>query len=96
MQNVSLNLSLNKVYVDDKELSLTALEYKILCLLFTHRHQIITRDYILENIWDYDDKFVNDNTLTVYIKRLREKLNNNHIIMTVKGLGYRVDDDEKR
>lgn len=96
VQNVSLNLSLNKVYVDDKELSLTALEYKILCLLFTHRHHIITRDYILENIWDYDDKFVNDNTLTVYIKRLREKLGNDNIIKTVKGLGYRVDDYEER
>ncbi len=96
VQNVSLNLSLNKVYVADKEISLTALEYKILCLLFTHRHHIITRDYILENIWDYDDKFVNDNTLTVYIKRLREKLGNDNIIKTVKGLGYRVDDYEER
>lgn len=90
-QNVKIELEARKVYVDEIPIELTALEYKILLLLFMNMNKVVTRQYILTNIWDYSDNFVNDNTLTVYIKRIRKKLNNNDIIKTIKGIGYRVD-----
>lgn len=90
-QNVKIELEGRKVYVDEIPIELTALEYKILLLLFMNMNKVVTRQYILTNIWDYSDNFVNDNTLTVYIKRIRKKLNNNDIIKTIKGIGYRVD-----
>lgn len=91
VKNVKVDLSGRQVYVDDTPIELTALEYKILLLLFTNINKVITRQYILNNIWDHSDNFVNDNTLTVYIKRIRHKLHNTNIIKTIKGIGYRVD-----
>ena len=79
-----------KRFVDDKEVIFTSLEYRILLLLFTNVNKIVTREMILDKIWDMAGNFVNDNTLTVYIKRIRTKLNND-LIKTVKGLGYRVE-----
>lgn len=90
-QNVKIELDSKKVYVDDSIIELTALEYKILLLLFMNMNKVVTRQYILTNIWDYSDNFVNDNTLTVYIKRIRAKLHNDTLIKTIKGIGYRVD-----
>ncbi len=90
-QNVKIELDSKKVYVDDSIIELTALEYKILLLLFMNMNKVVTRQYILTNIWDYSDNFVNDNTLTVYIKRIRTKLHNDTLIKTIKGIGYRVD-----
>ena len=90
-QNVKIELYSKKVYVDDSIIELTALEYKILLLLFMNMNKVVTRQYILTNIWDYSDNFVNDNTLTVYIKRIRAKLHNDTFIKTIKGIGYRVD-----
>lgn len=90
-QNVKVELDSKKVYVDDSIIELTALEYKILLLLFMNMNKVVTRQYILTNIWDYSDNFVNDNTLTVYIKRIRAKLHNDTLIKTIKGIGYRVD-----
>ena len=84
-----------KVFKDKEEIELTALEYKILVMLFENRGKIITREQILSYIWDNEENFVNDNTLTVYIKRIREKIENNpnkpEIIKTVRGLGYRIE-----
>ncbi len=64
-------------------------------MLFENRGKIITREQILSYIWDNEENFVNDNTLTVYIKRIREKIENNpnkpEIIKTVRGLGYRIE-----
>lgn len=73
---------------------LTKLEYKILLNLFNNQNRLISREEILNDIWDIAGNFVNDNTLTVYIKRIREKIGDkdSKIIETVRGLGYRVGD----
>lgn len=73
--------------------SFTTLEYNILELLFTNKNQVITRERMLEVIWDCNENYVNDNTLTVNIKRIRGKLEPNYI-KTVKGFGYMVDENE--
>ena len=84
-----------KVLKDKQEVELTALEYKILVMLFENKGKIITREQILSYIWDNEENFVNDNTLTVYIKRIREKIekdpNKPEIIKTVRGLGYKIE-----
>jgi len=80
-----------KAYKNNTLLELTALEYRLLLTFATHRGQILSRTQILESIWDSAGNFVEDNTLTVYIKRLREKLGDSVNIETVRGLGYRVD-----
>lgn len=81
-----------KVYKNNKEIIFTSLEYRILLMLFTNQNKLITREQLLEKIWDITGNFVNDNTLTVYIKRIREKLEDDSIIKTVRGLGYRIGD----
>lgn len=77
------------------EIQLTALEYRLLLIFINNRGILLSRDKLLEDIWDIAGDFVNDNTLTVYIKRLREKIENDpqkpEIIKTVRGLGYRMD-----
>lgn len=77
------------------ELSLSALEYRLLLLLMSNRGRLMTREKLLEDIWDVAGDFVNDNTLAVYIKRIREKVEDDPaaptVIRTVRGLGYRVD-----
>lgn len=81
-------------YKQEKEIFLTALEYRLLLVFMNNRGMILSRNKLLEEIWDIAGDFVNDNTLTVYIKRLREKIEedpqNPEIIKTVRGLGYRV------
>lgn len=78
-----------------RDLYLSALEYRLLLMFLNHRGAVLSRARLLENIWDIAGEFVNDNTLTVYIKRLREKIEddpqNPVIIKTVRGIGYRVD-----
>ncbi len=95
IKNVEINLSSGKVLKEGKEIELTALEYKILVMLFENRGKMITREQILSYIWDSEENFVNDNTLTVYIKRIREKIEDNpnkpEIIKTVRGLGYKIE-----
>ena len=90
---VRIDIDSSRVFVDNSEVILTALEYKILLFLYSNLNSTITRDMILEKIWDVAGNYVNDNTLTVYIKRLREKLNIDDII-TIKGIGYRVNKHE--
>lgn len=94
-KNIKINLNEATVYKDNEKIFLTALEYKILLILFMHPGRVFTRESILAEIWDTEEEYVNDNTLTVYIKRIREKLEvdpaNPKIIMTVRGLGYKVD-----
>ena len=80
-----------KVYVDNIEIDLTGLELKILFLLLENCGMLVTRDVIIDKIWDASGKLVNDNTLSVYIKRIREKIGNDNFIKTIKGIGYRVD-----
>lgn len=78
-----------------KDVNLSALEYRLLLVFLNNRGAVLSRNQLLESIWDIAGDFVNDNTLTVYIKRLREKIEtdpqNPTIIKTVRGLGYRVD-----
>ena len=87
------NITFDKmeVYNDGNLVNLTSLEIKILGLLFKSINKVVTRDYIINYIWDITGNDVNDNTLTVYLKRIREKLGVD-LIKTVKGVGYRIDD----
>ncbi|NLU52481.1 MAG: response regulator transcription factor [Clostridiaceae bacterium] len=82
-----------KVYKGQNEILLTSLEYRLLLIFANNQGQVLTRNQILENLWDIGGDFVNDNTLTVYIKRLREKIEddvqNPQIIKTVRGIGYK-------
>lgn len=80
-----------KVCIGDLSVELTALEYRLLLTFASNRAQLLTRAQILENIWDCGGNFVEDNTLTVYVKRLREKLGDAVSIETVRGIGYRAD-----
>lgn len=89
--NIKIDLDAQRVYKNDDEIVLTALEYKILALLFTNINQTVSREKILNKIWDIAGNYVNDNTLTVYIKRIRAKLSPNDIIKTIKGIGYRIE-----
>lgn len=89
VSGVTLDLDKSAVFENGKQLELTALEYKLLSLLMQNAGKVVTRELIFEKIWDVSGNFVNDNTLTVYIKRIRKKLDAD-IIKTVKGLGYQV------
>lgn len=82
-----------EVKKEGKSIELTSLEFKILLMLFTNKNKLVTREAILNKIWDLAGNFVNDNTLTVYIKRIREKLGDTDgkIIKTIRGVGYKVD-----
>jgi len=96
IDQIRINVLEGKVYKQGKEITLTALEYRLLLIFANHVGQVLSRNQLLEQIWDVAGDFVNDNTLTVYIKRLREKLEdhpqNPTLIKTVRGLGYKVGD----
>ena len=87
---VKIDQSSGKVYIEDKIVELTALEYRLLLIFAGNKGKLLTRNQILEKIWDSDGNFVEDNTLTVYVKRLRKKLGDSVNIETVRGIGYRV------
>lgn len=86
-----------EVKYNEKNIELTSLEYKILLMLFSNKNKLVTREMLLDKIWDVAGNFVNDNTLTVYIKRIREKIGDSEgkIIKTVRGIGYRIDDEKE-
>ena len=93
---LQINTMMAKVMKNGQDIPLTAMEYKLLLTLINAQGRVLTRNQLLEGIWDIAGDFVNDNTLTVYIKRLREKLEddpqNPKIILTVRGFGYRMGD----
>lgn len=95
--NVTVDLNSAKVLKQGHDVMLTALEYKILLTLVMNPNVVFTREQILADIWDVNEAYVNDNTLTVYIKRIREKIeddvNNPKIIITVRGIGYKVGEE---
>lgn len=95
IENVRVDFARGIVCKNDAQVPLSALEYRLLVLLLNNRGKLLTRTRLLDEIWDAGGDFVNDNTLTVYIKRLREKLEDDPqsptLIKTVRGLGYRVD-----
>ena len=90
-KNIKVDMEKATVYRNSKEIYLTNLEYKILLMFLNNQNKIITREELLEKVWDVDGNFVNDNTLSVYIKRLRLKISDKdekEIIKTVRGMGY--------
>ena len=93
--DLTIDTDRGSVHRGGQEVYLSALEYKLLLVFLQHRGQTLTRDRLLEEIWDCAGDFVSDNTLTVYIKRLREKIEpdaqNPRYIRTVRGLGYRLE-----
>ena len=93
--DVRVDLERGACFRGDTDLCLSALEYRLLLTLINNRGHVLTRAQLLEHIWDVAGDFVNDNTLTVYIKRLREKLEADPqtpcIIKTVRGVGYKID-----
>lgn len=86
-----IDIDSGKVFVGDKNIELTALEYRLILIFANNKEKVLTRAQILQNIWDYEGNFVEDNTLTVYVKRLREKLGSAINIETVRGVGYRAN-----
>ena len=87
-----VDLQKGRVWLGQEEIVLTAMEYKLLLIFLNHRGQMLTRRQILEHIWDEAGDFVNDNTLSVYVGRLRRKLGDTaegEFIQTVRGTGYR-------
>lgn len=89
-----ITIDMNKMIVtkNNEIINLTTLEYKILNLLIENINKVVTRDRIIDSIWEWTSNDVNDNTITVYMKRIREKLNSD-IIVTIKGIGYRIDEE---
>ena len=94
IQDISFDLDKMEVSKNNKVILLTRFEIKILYLLFTNLGRVVRRDYMIEKIWEWTGNDVNDNTVTVYLKRIREKLQTD-IIITIKGIGYRIDDVRK-
>jgi DNA-binding response OmpR family regulator len=88
---VTVDTAAGKAYIGETLLDLTSLEYRLLLTFASNKGRVLSRGQILEHIWDAAGSFVEDNTLTVYIKRLREKLGGAVNIETVRGVGYRVD-----
>lgn len=99
-KNITVDLNGARVLKDNKDVFLTALEYKIVLTFFLNPNVIFTREKILADIWDVNEEYVNDNTLTVYIKRIREKLEkdptNPEIIVTVRGIGYKLGEENAK
>ena len=93
VKNIEFDLDKMVVYKNKKEIILTSLELKILSLLFTNINKVVSRNDIIDKIWEWTGNDVNDNTITVYLKRIREKLGEN-IIITIKGIGYRIDNEK--
>lgn len=96
IRDLVIDLEQAKVLKNGVDVMLTALEYKILLILTLNPNTVFTREKILADIWDVNEAYVNDNTLTVYIKRIREKIEDDpmhpKIILTVRGVGYKVGD----
>ena len=100
IQNITIDLNGARVLKNGVDVMLTALEYKILLIMGLNPGKVFSREQILADIWDTNEAYVYDNTLTVYVKRIREKIeddpNNPKIIVTVRGLGYKVMDHVKK
>ena len=90
IKDIEFDIDKMVVLKNSKEVSLTSLELKILNLLFTNLNKVVKREDIIEKVWEWTGNDINNNTVTVYLKRIREKLDSD-IIKTIKGIGYRVD-----
>lgn len=94
IQDIKFDIDKMVVYRNKEKIEFTSLEIKILHLLFMNLNKVVTRNEIIDKIWEWTGNDVNDNTVTVYLKRIREKLQTD-IIITIKGIGYRIDENEK-
>ena len=92
VQNIKFDMDKMVVYRDNENVGLTNLELKILNLLFLNLNKVVKRSEIIDKIWEWTGNDVNDNTVTVYLKRIREKIKTD-IIITIKGIGYRIDSE---
>ena len=90
VKDIEFDMDKMVITKNSKEIKLTSLELKILNLLFLNVNKVVKRDEIIEKIWEWTGNDVNDNTVTVYLKRIRKKIGSD-IIKTIKGIGYRVD-----
>ena len=90
IKDIEFDIDKMTVMKNKEEIKFTSLELKILNLLFSNLNKVVERDYIIEKIWEWTGNDINDNTVTVYLKRIREKLGTD-IIKTIKGIGYRID-----
>lgn len=93
VKDISFDLDKMEVYKENKIIELTSLELKILHLLFINMNKVVKRDYIIEKVWEWTGNDINDNTVTVYMKRIRSKIQTD-IILTIKGIGYRIDNEK--
>ncbi|MGN1330215.1 MAG: response regulator transcription factor [Clostridia bacterium] len=91
VKDIKFDMDKMVVYKNDEELVVTSLELKLLNLLFLNMNKVVNRNTILDKIWEWTGNDVDDHTVTVYFKRIREKLGTD-IITTIKGIGYRIDD----
>lgn len=92
VQNIKFDMDKMVVYRDNENVELPNLELKILNLLFLNLNKVVKRSEIIDKIWEWTGNDVNDNTVTVYLKRIREKIKTD-IIITIKGIGYRIDSE---
>ena len=94
---IKINLLQTVVYKNGKQIELTAGEYKLLCLFMQNPNIVLTKDQILQRLWDCDANYIDSSTLTVYIRRLRIKVENNpsepEMILTVRGMGYKWNEN---
>lgn len=93
IKNIRFDTDKMVVYKDGKKVNLTSLELKLLNLLFMNLNKVVSRNTIFDTIWEATGNDVDDHTITVYFKRIREKLGTD-IIITVKGIGYRIDNEK--
>lgn len=93
IKDITYNYDKMEVYKNNQKIELSSLELKILNLLFNNINKVVTRNLLLDKIWEWTRNDVDDHTITVYLKRIREKINTD-IIITVKGIGYRIDNEK--
>lgn len=91
VKDITFDFNKMEVSKNNEVINLSSLELKILALLFNNLNKVVTRQVIIEHIWEWTGNDVYDNTVTVYLKRIREKLKSD-IIITLKGVGYRIDE----
>lgn len=92
IKDISFDMDKLVLMKDTTPIELTALELKLVNLLFNNLNKVVSRNVILDKIWDWTGNYVNDHTVTVYFKRIREKIGTD-IITTIKGMGYRIDEE---
>ena len=92
IKDISFDMDKLVLMRDNAPIELTALELKLVNLLFNNLNKVVSRNVILDKIWDWTGNYVDDHTVTVYFKRIREKIGTD-IITTIKGIGYRIDEE---